>query len=390
MPPVRIVGRHQHDDEDINEEEGALYRPSRKAGLGSRRHQSNRDWEREEQAWNASTGSVTARNQALLQRTRFVREGQSSRPWSGKPQQQVEEDNEAYEEGTADDAIGAEAAESLIKEKADDDTIRAETAIEPQQSMAELYSQLAGKMRPPPTSVSDTSTTPGPSTSSHEKSIPATILCPTCLSTLPNPCDTQTLRLHLSSLVHRLSLSDPQPGTSSKSASTLKKQGEAMEKLYIDSKNKGYILLQDMGWKQGIGLGLDEWEYLQERDQQKKKEKKKEVIVVSSSDEDDSNARDGEKDIFAPVPQSSSRSQSQPQLPAPAPAPSVTAQRKARLVPVVATYKNDKSGLGITPRPSKKGSSTKNRSTSSQSKRQRSEKQQNDREELNRIRQSLR
>lgn len=429
----------------------------RLSGIGSRR------WGQSEQSeasdWDASTGSVEARNRLRLSKARFVREGKKSRQWTGNWVQPSEESAAKVEDGAehvvqsdtvlqdppqplqpvitsgsdtqatgtmasfyaqlaanlkASSATSAPSSRTLSNIAAASNPA-ARSAMQPRsvvhksrsegrgQSKRSTADWFSDRPRLPKTSarlisVKGSASEHEPTQSHQEGPVPinATLTpCPTCSTPLPYPCPPSVLRSHLSSIAHRLALPHIPPGPSSSTPppTGLSEQGRKT-KLHLDEANRGYRLLSEMGWREGMGVGRSEWEWEEgqrEREQsrmmQEAAEKRKEAedlraikleaaaerkpspgqVLVISSDEDeeegaddfealahlDSVDGDGIDDVFrlpSPTPPQEQRNQSgaaqlgeeqrDDQVPP-------TAQRpEPRLVPISISQKHDRAGLG--------------------------------------------
>lgn len=434
-------------------------------GLGSRRW--NQLDQHETSGWDASTGSVQARNLQRLSKTRFVKEGEKSRPWTGnwvEPEEDsLPKTEESGEDDPESDALDHEALQPLQP------TVAPADFTQTSDTMASFYAQLAATLKAPsvvsatsrstpsnatpasvpggmrPRSVIQKSRSEGKSKSrasttdwfsnrprlptgsarlgagegsaskfgsdepreQGSASVPGTLApCPTCSTPLPYPCPPEVIRSHLSSIAHRLALPHLPP-TPSSSTTTSTKTGEQSHKLklHLDEANRGYKLLSEMGWKEGMGVGRSEWEWQEgERERERNRvlqeaakrrqeaedrrtikleadaERKAlvgDVLVISSDegeveDEDDfealalldSVAGDGIDDVFHLPPPSSLQEpgnqsgaiecgveQQDGQAPS-------TAQRpEPRLVPISISQKHDRAGLGRKLLPSSSSSS---------------------------------
>lgn len=149
-----------------------------------------------------------------------------------------------------------------------------------------------------PTSIAPSS----PAT--HQPGASSVQPCPTCSQLLPTPCPAPILRAHLNSIGHRMAQSAPSsPAPSSTTGkSKIASAGPPLPKLYIDSSNSGYQALQAMGWREGLGVGEEQWLLAGERaaleEARRIKEEEKEeserrrkqsgmVIVVESDDNEE-------------------------------------------------------------------------------------------------------
>lgn len=355
----------------------------------------------EEQAWQAETGDVRARNRARLRQTRFVAESSESKPWSGN--QDVSRLQEAQDSVVDERAVCRQArgdieierlsparseapakTEHLHKIEDAPSTSAATTASESAPvSMAAFYSNLTakhaakveglsdssrsntlengggasatkqratsaqGRRRPPPPKTGDwfteraraqmakqneqkqqrlqgdsvlqarqethvQSPSPGDPTSSTSMS-PEIRPCPTCSFPLPVPLQAHVLRSHLQSIAHRLTLPvEAPPVSSSRTVSSTPADPKSSPspppppKLHLDAANRGYQLLANQGWKEGWGLGKEEWELLQAEGQEQKRRQQlrdKEKEGQRQRDEAISIISDGEgedgEDLFA-------------------------------------------------------------------------------------------
>lgn len=219
------------------------------------------------------------------------------------------------------------------------------------------------------------SPSPGDPTSSTSTS-PEIRPCPTCSFPLPVPLQARVLRAHLQSIAHRLALPvEAPPVSSSRAVSSTPADPKSSPsvppppKLHLDAANRGYQLLANQGWKEGWGLGKEEWELLQAEGQEQKRRQqlrdkeeerqrqRDEAIAILSDGEEE----DGE-DVFAPAlpPQAHSASEGnatdgQAQT-NPALDPSHSSQsasqsarhkrKKPLLVPLTVALKNNRLGLG--------------------------------------------
>lgn len=335
----------------------------------------------------SSTGSVHDRNQHRLKRTRFVKEGQTSRQWTGN--RITIQDDEASRATTSteraapnedgnDDRFDTVDEDASVEQQAQTMT---SSAIATKFSLASFYAEMAASgptsSLPPIKPLVDPATAPvsQDTFSTSATSPPSTLACPTCSSRLPNPCPPDLLRRHLSSLAHRLALTDGRPPppkaatlkTASSSHETQEQQ-QARDRLELDARNKGYLLLGKMGWEEGMGVGRGEWEWKEEQRQLEEDRKLRSrseraatgeaAAIIISSDEDDS-ASDLE-DVFN-LPKSPSPVQSPVKLDddegreassggSSAPDPGIEPSRKRappRLVPVSIAVKHDRRGLGV-------------------------------------------
>lgn len=344
----------------------------RRAGIGaSSQRQQDED---EQRAWDrASTGKhASSRNTGLLRWTRFVREGEGQRQAQAETSKEVE----------------LSAPSSPPPPQAQQPQAPAET----QQSMAGLYAQLTANMA----SASDMTKKVTPS-APLSPAIPATARCPTCSTLLPNPCPSAVLRTHLLSLAHRLSLNQKPARTNSPASST---SGDASAeattaRLHLDAQNSGYVMLHNMGWREGAGLGVEEWEFLQRQQQSEGSGKTSDQpIVIDDEGEDEEQAADIFEADEETTPTAITSTSSPPRSPPPESTTPPTQQpaRKARLVPITPAYKNDRKGLGITPAPShsRKDKHGKRHTSHTSTRKQREQQLRADAHRLQTIRDSLR
>lgn len=428
----------------------------------------------EEQAWQAETGDVRARNRARLRQTRFVAESSESKPWSGNQDVgRLQEAQDSVVDGRAvcRQARGDIEIETLSPGKSeapaktehlhkieDAPSTSAATAASESApvSMAAFYSNLTAKhaakveglsdssrsnslengggasatkqraasaqglRRSPPPKTGDwfieraraqmakqneqkqqrlqgdsvprarqethvQPSSPGDPISSTSTS-PEIRPCPTCSFPLPVPLQAHVLRSHLQSIAHRLALPvDAPPASSSRTVSSTPVDSKSSPspppppKLHLDAANRGYQLLANQGWKEGWGLGKEEWELLQAEGQEQKRrqqlreketesrarqKQRDEAIAIGSDGEEE----DGE-DLFATAlpAQRDSASTSRVQTPEhnsteaqartnPALDSSSSAQsaslparhkrKKPLLVPLTVALKNNRLGLG--------------------------------------------
>ncbi|PWN22837.1 hypothetical protein BCV69DRAFT_296809 [Microstroma glucosiphilum] len=324
----------------------------RRHGLGSRR--SDRSDEDERSAWDASTGSVEARNRQRLGKTSFVREGEKSRPWTGNWVEPSEGDvskiENSYEHDTSIEGLDQEAPQTLqpqltpandteatstmasfyaqlaaslkapsvvskptAQASANTSTMSSSTAIRPRsvvpksRSGARTASQkgttdwFSARPRLPTASVrldrgQDSSASEADDDRSHQQNStstsPTLTPCPTCSTPLPYPCPPSVLRSHLSSIAHRLALPHFPPASSSSTplSTGLNEQIRKVQ-LHLDEANRGYRLLSGMGWREGMGVGRSEWEWEEgQRERERERSREKQETAKKRREDGDRTA----------------------------------------------------------------------------------------------------
>lgn len=262
-----------------------------------------------------------------------------------------------------------------------------------------IRQQQQAVQSPVPDSVPSTSeiAAESPTTVDSSQAGPSHQACPACHALLPLPCSASTLRQHLTSIAHRIAVATPPAPAfvsdtrgNKTSHKSIQKQTQsqdaknaALPKLHIDATNRGYHLLSGMGWKEGWGVGKDEWEWLQKHSTSQRNSDEgdqAEVLLVVSSDEDEKDGKEDmeEIDLFdrcsptppPPPPQSARSDRHQDNVSAasgateentvaehdvedaasisPAADEKEEGKRRkpARLVPIEVQLKNDRLGLG--------------------------------------------
>lgn len=192
----------------------------------------------------------------------------------------------------------------------------------------QLSRQEARKQQPPPqpsqNEATATSKTASVSTTAQPQA-PSLHPCPTCSQLLPSPCPAPLLRAHLDSIAHRMAQSASSPASTPRApppvvaaaAATTAAAASLPRSLFLDASNAGYRALQAMGWKEGWGMGEEQWKRLQEealreeetreREQKEKAERREgmsrrrreDIIVVSDSEDEEDEEEDGDV-LFGP------------------------------------------------------------------------------------------
>lgn len=127
----------------------------------------------------------------------------------------------------------------------------------------------------------------------------AASMCSVCLASLPNPLTRTHWESHRFSIAHQLAADGPAEFESSQLISAKRKIDEIKEqdqggKVILKSSNVGYRSLERMGWRKGMGLGREEWEYGPRRERLEAKNERNKVIVISDSEEEEEDDRDME------------------------------------------------------------------------------------------------
>ena len=240
--------------------------------------------------------------------------------------------------------------------------------------------------------------------------------CTRCLSALPSPLSASAWEAHRLSIAHQLALEGPrgpQPVdslTRSKRKAGGLKGVEPVGRVILEASNLGYAALERMGWRRGMGLGKEDWEYGRRLGQRlgREQEMGQQAIEISDSEDDEAHFEIGGEDWLSRI-----REQEQARLAAVRPIavggedacvpddePAVPRQRPL-LEPIAVALRPDRRGIGNTlPRSSrladkKSSQSSKERANGKQqgsekaTKRERRERERREREAWKELRSSL-
>lgn len=141
---------------------------------------------------------------------------------------------------------------------------------------------------------------------SHEGSLQTFSRCSTCNALLPCRPSTAVLASHQASIAHQLAMdvSNFRPAklnetqSSSRFSNGISGTSKEAARLVLNSSNVGYLALERMGWRRGMGLGREEWEFAQcagtsaSESDSKKGGQAKEIIVLSEEEEEGADGDD--------------------------------------------------------------------------------------------------
>lgn len=118
-----------------------------------------------------------------------------------------------------------------------------------------------------------------------------TSVCSVCFASLSHSLTQSQWESHRSSIAHQLAADGPAKSNLSPPVSAKRKSGEGTNqdhegKIILKSSNLGYVSLQRMGWRRGMGLGREEWEFGLRRRSFEAKYKRDNVIVISDSEDE--------------------------------------------------------------------------------------------------------
>lgn len=122
--------------------------------------------------------------------------------------------------------------------------------------------------------------------------------CAICSSQISPTISPESWEAHRSSIAHQLAAdgsminsqsSTPSAGYKGK-GSNKDDTSESAGRIMLKPSNVGYTALERMGWRKGLGLGREEWEYAKKKAEKSRWTSMDDAIAISDSEEEDDDA----------------------------------------------------------------------------------------------------